>query len=202
MNKPIDRRFPLETKEAIWQLVRQLKTFTMPDICLEIAMHPTTIGEYLRSLTKAGYLEKKRIATVQRDDLGQYQARIQYTLVKDAIEPPRVRADGSTVCQGQGRQNMWRTMKILKRFSLADLVACSSTEEHPVSFDEAKTYVRFILRAGYLKKCDDATFQRAVFQLVRWTGPKPPMIQRIKQVWDQNLKKVVWPKGKAGERDG
>jgi len=88
---------------------------------------------------------------------------------------------------------MWRSMKILKRFSLADLIACSCTEEHPIAVEEAKTYIQYLVRAGYLRKMTKGNADTASYMMIRWTGPKAPMIQRIKQVWDQNLKVVVWP---------
>ena len=129
--------------------------------------------------------------TPEKEDNGTFRTLYRYELVKDSLEAPRVRSDGSFVTQGRGRQNMWRSMQILKRFTLSDLVAGSSTEEHPISWAEAEHYTAYLARAGYLKKAGRG--MTSSYLLVRNTGPKAPMIQRIRQVWDQNLKKVVWP---------
>jgi hypothetical protein len=150
----------------------------------------STVGLYCRSLAKAGVLEviKRSPATGG--------PRPFYRIVKDSLEAPRVRKDGSIVTQGRGRKNLWRSMKILPTFDLALLVGTSRTEEHPISWEEAETYLRCLEKAGYVRRLNRKDLPAATFKLVRYTGPRPPMIQRIKQIWDPNLKKVMWrPKG-------
>jgi hypothetical protein len=86
-------------------------------------------------------------------------------------------------------------MRILGVFSAFDLAAVSS-EDRPVSQAEAKDYVHWLYKAGYLsmaRKHSNKTVARYRLRPTRITGPKPPMIQRGKQVYDPNLKRVVWP---------
>ena len=213
MRKPQDKQGPLESREAVWQAIRRLTAFTIADLFGELNVDKNTIGLYVRSLVKAGYLQRMQRRgqaldfdtgpresvsksrpdpmTPEKEDNGTFRTLYRYELVKDSLEAPRVRSDGSFVTQGRGRQNMWRSMQILKRFTLSDLVAGSSTEEHPISWAEAEHYTAYLARAGYLKKAGRG--MTSSYLLVRNTGPKAPMIQRIRQVWDQNLKKVVWP---------
>ncbi len=190
MREPVDTTKPMGTRDDLWKLIRAMKTFTVPELREAVHMDATTIDLYVRSLVKAGYLERIDISGGAAKEIG--RTRYRYTLLKDALEAPRIRKDGSPVTQGRGRLNMWRSMKVLKRFGLADIVACSSTEEHPVAWEEAETYLRYLLKAGYLKQLTKTSVEKAVYALVRWTGPKAPMIQRIRQVWDPNLKKVTW----------
>ena len=52
-------------------------------------------------------------------------------------------------------------------------------------------------RAGYLKVAvSKGPYRRARYMLIpaRNSGPQAPLIQRIKQVYDPNLGKVVWPR--------
>lgn len=184
--KPVDRRRPLESREAIWKLIRAMRTFTMRDLWEELRLSKASIQDYLMGLARAGYLGIEQIPG--RGGLPVNR----YTLTKDpGPEPPRVRRDGTEVTQGRGRIQMWRAMKVLGTFTVRDLVVHAATEEHQVAMGEARTYCQFLAKAGYLVKRGDAY----VFQRQKYTGPRPPMIQRIKQVFDPNLNQVVWSQG-------
>ena len=184
MRKPEDKKGAYETREALWNAIRKLKTFSITQLHGELKLDKSTIRQYVTTLAHGGFVEISASA-------GQTGIHI-FTLVRDALEPPRLRRDGSEVTQGRGRQNMWMAMRILKRFDLATIWAASGTEEYPVARGEIKTYLLYLAKSGYLKKTGQG--EKAVYVLVRYTGPKAPMIQRIKQVWDPNLKEVTWPK--------
>jgi len=190
MRKPVNVTKSMSTREDLWKQIRALGIFTIPQLLETTSLDRTTVDLYVRSLVKAGRLKKEDVAESQAGK-GVYATKYRYRLIRDALEAPRVRKDGSEVTQGRGRQNMWRSMRILKRFDLATIWAASGTEDHQVAREEIKTYILFLARAGYLKKTGEG--EKAVYMLVRYTGPKAPMIQRIKQVYDQNLKAVVWP---------
>ena len=85
-------------------------------------------------------------------------------------------------------------MRVIGPFSILDLALNASTEEQPVKFSDARDYVANLHKAGYLVMLEGQIGGRAIYRLVpsRYSGPKPPMVQRIKQVWDPNLGKVVW----------
>jgi hypothetical protein len=86
-------------------------------------------------------------------------------------------------------------MRILSEFTILDLAVNSSTEEHNVSANDAKEYCRFMCNAGYLAMPRPGkSGQPAVYRFLptRYPGPKPPQIQRVKQVYDPNSRKVVW----------
>ena len=177
--KPVHLRGKFRGRERMWELMRKLRRFSIKEIAEKTAGYdPSTVRHYANSLVAGGYLQK-------HEPSGRWKPAI-YEIVKDSPYAPRVRADGSPVTQGQGREQMWRSMRILKSFSANDLVAASSTEEHRVSPEEAKTYLRYLVRAGYVRK----TGKNYVF--IKYTGPRPPQIQRIHQVWDPNIRKVVW----------
>jgi len=186
--KPIDKRNHLETREAIWEAIRRLITFTIRVLRYETRCSIDQVRDYVTGLVMAGYLEKRDDAT--------------YVLVRDCgIEAPRVRRDGSEITQGRGREQMWLVMKVLGEFSARDLALHSSTEEVQVSEIDAKSYIHYLHKAGYLieeqvgkpgGRGGGGTLARYRLLPQKYTGPRPPMIQRVKQVYDQNLKKVVW----------
>lgn len=204
MMRPIHTRRYHNTREAVWDAIRRLKMFTVAELAGEVAYDKNTILLYLKSLVKAGYLIRTHTKS-HPEDRGIAQTQYQYLQIKDAIAPPRVRADGTEVTQGRGRRQMWQTMRQRTLFTLADLVAMSSTEEHPVAESEAEFYLRHLVKAGYVKPfCGAAsesglcvtkrkhTMHHTTFRLVVNSGPQAPMIQRVKQVYDPNTKQVVW----------
>jgi hypothetical protein len=170
-------------REKLWQAIRKAGEFRLEDVLVKTALNKRTVEQYLQGLSKC---EKPYLEAITT----QGSPRT-YKLVRDSQEPPRVRPDGTFVTQGQGRKNLWRTMRIMKQFDFTMLVEASSTDTHKVAPSEAKTYLRYLIRAGYVRQAGK-DFVTATFRLVRDTGPKPPMIQRVKQVYDPNLKKVTW----------
>lgn len=172
-------------RQAMWEAMRRLKRFIRADLDgLEIERD--TIRTYLQGLVRSGYVV---VVTPQ----GRHTPAM-YELVKDVgLEAPRVRRDGTPVEQGQSREHMWRAMKMLPSFTFVDLAVNASTEEMHVTEQDAKDYVKHLLRAKYLAVLTPATPRRkATYRLHRNTGPKPPMVTRAKIVFDPNLGKIAW----------
>ncbi len=186
--KTVDNLNGLDSRDAVWSAIRKLRIFTVRDLTMETTLQEDTVRSYVTGLRNAGFLaeagEKK---SGVRGIAG--KAKL-WKLVKDAgIDTPRVRKDGTLVVQGIGRMQMWRTMRIIGTFSALSLAVNASTEDCQVAEETAKEYIIFLHRAGYLGR-----IYKGRYRLLpsRYTGPKPPMIQRVKQVWDANLKKVMW----------
>lgn len=182
-----------EGRQVIWQAIRRLHRFSLHDLERATRIHETTLKTYLVGLTNAGYLA--------RVDAEEPAAEVRYqpaywSLVRDiGIEAPRVRKDGTEVTQGRGREQMWRTMRIIGEFNAGELAVQASTEEHRVDPAEAKHYCHYLYKAGYLARTQAARRgSLARYRLLpsRYTGPQPPQIQRIRQLWDPNLGRVVW----------
>ncbi len=190
----LEQKGGLNKRERIWSAIRKLKTFTTTQIRSEMSgsMHLHTIRTYLNGLEAAGYIE--RAGTRPREE-GNGLVVI-YRLLKDCgLEAPRVRKDGSEVTQGLGREQLWRTLKILKEFNGRELAIAASTEAHPVKESEASSYAEALYHAGYLiltEPSKPGKQARYRFNPRKNTGPKPPMIQRLKTVYDPNLGKIVW----------
>lgn len=188
-------------RQAIWEAIRaQRESFSVVSLSKATDTHRDTVGTYVRGLEAAGYVE--RIGT-QLPDSGimgvaaktQF-AQVLYRLVKDVgIEAPRVTRDGKPVTMGAAQEQMWRTMKILSDFTFRDLAISASTEAVAVSEIAAKDYAAFLAAAGYLltiQKGGPKGPARYRFNRAKNTGPKAPMIQRLKTVFDPNTRLVVW----------
>lgn len=75
----------------------------------------------------------------------------------------------------QARSRMWQSMRVLRRFSSADMQATAE-----VSPNHSQKYLRGLLDAGYLRllqpRQSGYTGGHAVYQLIRDTGPHAPRI--------------------------
>jgi len=156
-------------------------------------IEPTTVEDYLRGLVNAGYLtvEKERI----HPDRNHFRNR--YHLIRRALETPRVRKDGSEIMAGRGNEQLWRSMKMLGSFTKHELALAASTDIAPIRLETAKTYIRYLHRAGYLHLTKPSKPRHpAIYTLLKSkiTGPRAPKIQKKKQVFDPNLNAVVWPR--------
>lgn len=184
---------PLRGVDAYWRIMlrldREQGRFTLTDVERRTNAHRTTVRDYMRRLERAGFL---RAVAVDGGATG--RARV-FELTRRPREAPRVRRDGTLASDGQRRDQMWRTAKIIKEFSPRDLAVQASTEECVVSEADAKDYCKYLLKAGYIAvKRAGRPGRQAVYRFLptRNTGPKAPMVQRVKAVFDPNLRQVVW----------
>lgn len=178
-------------RQEIWTAIRQFGgEFTIAEIAAASGSNRTAVGDYLGCLAAAGQVEK--LQTVERARTPAGAAR--YRLLRDTgHNAPRLRRDGTTVVQGSGAENMWRSMQMLGEFSARDVAVHSTTGEITVSELSAKAYLGHLARAGYLrvvKAADNLAGERAVYRLVRRSGPRPPQVQRVKRVYDPNTGEV------------
>jgi hypothetical protein len=84
---------------------------------------------------------------------------------------------------------MWRTMKVLGRFTAADLAINSRTKEVSISQKTAQGFLHHLLKAGYVRKVSHGLWMMIPG---KYTGPHPPIIHHFVRIYDQNLQKVVW----------
>ncbi len=177
--KPADR-------QALWDAIRATKgeTFVVADIRRATDRNQKTIADYLHCLVAGGFIENAAQTSLS--------GPARYWLIgSPPVEAPRLRKDGTPVTQGGGTENMWRTMRMLAEFSARDVAAHANTEAVAVSESTAKTYCSMLYGAGYLRQTQAPRPGRlAVYRLIRRSGPRPPMIQRIKRVFDPNTGEV------------
>ncbi len=185
-------------RDAIWTAIRDLHEFSVSEIEDKTRINHSSIKAYILGLTKAGYL--KRTEHHHRAKIDNRFVANRWQLVKDTGEDaPRVTRDGKHITQGLSRENMWRAMRILRDFSVKDLAAQASNDDIIIKHADARTYIKYLHKADYLvivtpANSDDKSQTRYRMPASRYTGPRPPMIQRTKQVFDPNTGKVVWPK--------
>ncbi len=199
----------LTHRDAIWAAIRELKKFTYFEIehkvngdsskgaAVKTNVSTDTIRTYVRGLTRAGYIQEIEGQPNRKDPRARYTSK-RWALIKDVgVDSPRVTREGVPVTQGRAREQMWKTMKVLGDFNWRELMATASTSEVVLKELDVKDYIKHLHNAQYIRRSQHrhpGSPTRYRFIQARYTGPLAPMIQRVKQVFDPNLGKVVWPK--------
>lgn len=178
------RRKPAGTatigRQEIWTAIRGFdRDFTLQQLVDVTGANRKTTQDYLRCLVPGGIIEQVSDGV--------------FRLISDrGFHAPRLNRQGQPVTQGAGVENMWRSMRMLSQFSWQDVAIHSSTDIVSVSAGTAKTYCSMLLKCGYLRVVQKANShgRPAVYRLIRNNGPLPPMIQRVKQIYDPNTREV------------
>lgn len=172
-------------RQRIWDRIRATggATFEIAEVTPG-DIHKGTAKSYLDALVLGGYLGWNLIGNSKL-----------YFLIKDSgIEAPRVTKQGDQVTQGQGNEALWGAMQALGSFNARVLAEMSGVKEITV-----KSYCKMLHRAGYLTvdrkgKGMGSGGIGAQYRLLtsKVNGPRPPMITRLKAVYDPNIHEIVW----------
>jgi DNA-binding MarR family transcriptional regulator len=192
--KPIDqlkKESKPQGQDGVWAEVRRLNIFTVSEIAVTTDINRKTITDYVKRLEAGNYVERHG---------ADFEESKRYILTRDGgIHAPRLKRDGTPVTQGGGVMNMWRSMRMLGQFSPRDLALHSTTDTVTVTDTTARSYCSMLLKAQYLRVLQKAVpgKRQATYKFIRNTGPKPPQIQRVKQVFDPNIGEVTYYPGAA-----
>lgn len=194
----------IRVQQVIWDTIRDLKRFTEPQLIIQAAnrcgqtVSDRNVQAYMNKLKKGGYVVKDGMETRSSTF---YTTSLRCSNIwrlarNTGHEAPRLTADGQPSKLGRGQENMWRSMRTLGTFNYRELAAVSSTNDVAVSEQSAKLYSRALLRAGYLVIAQPPVNKKSlrVYRFVqhRFTGPLPPVLQTIDQIYDPNTNQVVW----------
>lgn len=176
-------------RQRVWENIRATngKPFDVRDVTPGNV--PTaTAREYLVGLAAAGYL------TVQTQGKAPRTASIYKQARDTGAEAPRVRKNGEEVTQGHGNEGIWGAMQALGSFTPRVLAEISNAKPSTVQH-----YCAALQRAGYLTVEREGKGRgrggiSSQYRLLksRVTGPRPPMITRLKAVYDPNIHEIVW----------
>ena len=89
------------------------------------------------------------------------------------------------------QERMWRAMKVLRTFSVQDLVVHASLPDDAIALSAAAVYCQWLARGKYLISMTRSGNDVVRYRFVYDSGAKAPQILRVKQLYDCNLGKVV-----------
>lgn len=187
-----DSKRLLRGQAHYWRVMRQQQAergdFSVASIDMASHARREDIRKFVRALLAAGFVEVAGTTETRSSPEKHYR------IVRNQAECPRLTKSGS---QQTGQRNMWNLLRgPMGRdgINARDLAAFASTEDVPITFDTAKSYIRTLADAGYLTCLVKGRPKAlAIWRLkpLMNTGPLPPMILRSKVVYDQNADKIV-----------
>ncbi len=187
--KPIDLEMQGSkgNRQRVWEAIRASPAgFQAYGISRRANTDDTAVRSYLQSLIKGGYVEVVDGRRFEEQTL---------RLVNDiGAEAPAVTRSGKPSTAGKGTEAMWRTLRVLDEMD-ADELAEQASVSVPTTSWTARSYLKWLKRAGYVVEvCPAKAGNKARYRLApgKYTGPRPPMIQRIGQVYNPNLGEVVF----------
>ncbi|WP_339429479.1 hypothetical protein [Pseudomonas taetrolens] len=174
-------------RQRIWEAIRKTPSgFRISDITCRAKTDRTVVNTYLQSLLCGKFVE------VVSGELFEQQT---LRLIKDVgAEAPAITREGKPSNSGKGMEAMWRTLRILGDLNAEELAEQASIAS-PTTVSTARAYLVWLKRAGYIvetSKSKPGSPARYRLAPGKYTGPRPPMIQKIGQVFDPNLGEVVF----------
>ena len=178
-------------RQRIWESLRGRRAgLTYSELAASAEVDVGAVRSYIHALSKAGFVT---VAAA-----GQF-ADSTVTLLRDCgCEAPAIKRDGTVSSAGLKTEAIWRSLRILGEADAVELTEQVIAAVGKASLDSTLQYIKWLQRAGYLQVTAPALAgpngRRARYRLAhgKYTGPKPPMVQRGKQVFDPNLGEVVY----------
>jgi len=189
----VDKKTPIRRGSAyVWSVIRELtagpdglaRPVTLRQLVLRTeGVEESTLRGFMRTLAAAGIVEP--VPGGPR----------QWRVLKRPNQLPPLTRHGQRVTLKT--QQMWNAIRALPSFSAAEIAMAASIEDSIVQVSTAKTYIKLLNAAGYLKieKPAAPPMMAAVYRLrpSMNTGPLPPKILRTKLVFDPNRNEIVGP---------
>lgn len=192
---------PPTRQEEIWTAIRETRVFCIADLEAATEASSSAIRSYVKKLAEAGVVIETD--PVEADETARKVRR--FRLATDlGAQPPRFDAAGARIRHSEHRDAMWRTMRMLRKFTSAELARMSATSRGGPTPAAASRYVSVLHQAGYLKLIEDRPRRLGgpIFLFVesRFTGPHAP--EPVSgDVYDRNLRAFVWRGRKLGGAD-
>lgn len=166
-------------REAAWVAACRHGCFTYHQVSADTSMAVETVAGYVKEWEQEGLVE--RLDERQGNHL---QFRLTELARKKGV-PAKISAAAAETLHG----NMWRAIRGLPSFTALDIAAHATTPTLAVDERHAQEYCRMLAGAGYLRVMQKAApgRKKAIYKLIRDTGPRPPRERRVRAVYDDNL---------------
>ena len=126
-----------------WMIIQLLDgkgTWTIKDVATFCGDRERTVHNYVVRLEKAGFVKRGGRATAEPGHQG--HAPHLFEIVQQSIEAPRIRQDGTMLPEMQN-QRLWRTMRMLKEFTVPELAGYAEDGEQPLNVGSVRVYCAY-----------------------------------------------------------
>lgn len=175
-------------EDGIWAIIHRIDAkrgnWTISDVDRELNMSRGSVHSYVLRLARGGFV----FCTGSIPSADRKSRQNIYRLASGAPrEAPRLKWNGKPAGPVPA-QLMWRAMRTLRDFTIAELAFAASTDTYRVSRKAAIDYARLLAGAGYLQQ-RDAERYRLVPSMN--TGPHYPLRVEVGVVFDRNKMEYV-----------
>lgn len=187
----VDRHHPGKAPTALLAALYRGHCRTIAELEGALDLTRRQVSDAAAILLRRDYLMRMEAGCYQLTDAG----IAAYERGEVITSGPRGKHTGCKVVQNTFRQRAWLSMRTRGRFTVGDLVCDAATEDDSNPLDNAKRYLRLLVRAGYVIELPRRVAGTAptsngykLFALAKNTGREAPVFQPTKQVLrDLNL---------------
>lgn len=180
-------------RQRVWEAIRKNKEcFTLAQVSSLTDVHYDTVKTYGQALKRAGIIGPKSVHedALVRDQAGSFSEHDLQLIQDCGVEAPALNRDGTPNSMGLGNEAMWRTLRMLPSVTVDELANFASASV-ATTRSTAQSYLKWLEKAGYVRH-NNGRPRRYELIRARYTGPRPPQIQRIGQVYDPNTAEVAY----------
>ena len=175
--------------DGMWRVMLDLDEagpWTVRDVWGRMNENIGSVHQYLRRLKLAGIARQvgERLTGGKNP-----QAAPLYRLTQRPLETPRLREDGTAQPEPL-IETLWRTIKMAKAFTAAELAALAGRDGRIVNVASARSYCDNLTRAGLLGRTI-GNDRQSRYQLLVNAGAKAPKILAGHIVYDPNAGQVL-----------
>jgi hypothetical protein len=171
-----------DAEKRMWTFIQNRPKFLYEEVQKEAEVTRYQLDKFAAKLRHAGILKP-----VGRENSQQF-----FTVMDDDA----ARAFAARK-RGQKEGALWTSMRTLRAFSPQELLLAIGDGYDDLDEPYARSYCSQLLKADYLAVLQKARpgVRPARFQLVRDTGPLPPVIRNLQVLVDQNEDRAVYAAG-------
>jgi DNA-binding IclR family transcriptional regulator len=189
-------------EEAYWRFMLEADRngpWTCTDIATRAGVTSTRVQPFLLKLSKGGYVERVGSRPV-RNMISPGASAATWRVIRAVARAPRL-DDAGMLRPETANQILWRTMKMLKRFTAQELVAAASSPERPINPAAVKVLLSHYKRAKIVTATGAGLRKTPATYTLTGTvsGDLAPQVCAARVVYDPNARAILTVETAGGD---
>lgn len=172
---------PRNVRQAVWDILQgnRSRFLSVNQVAEQAGVPFQTANAYMYKLFKGGFIKADKKQSRFRNSSA-------YALKDEAVprDAPYLNKDGSAG-KGSVAEALWRSIKILNRFSL-DRLHGHVNMTHRAGKAHVREYLTALTQAGYLRRTANLEYL-----LIKNTGAEAPQLLAVTELYDPNLDAIT-----------